>query len=197
MIRQALLTPNPYSRPGSTILMDGKKIVQKVEGIVVHWVDNPMKSAQHTRDWFELRAYGKHGYGSAHYNVDKDEIVQCIPDDEIAYHVGAGSFPSELYTQLAQHRFQVYPSARTIGIELCHPTEEGWFEEEVLWRAAWLVAGICTRYQLDPFFQIYRHCDITGKMCPKYWVEHYVNFTNWKRSVVQASKALKSIKEET
>jgi len=175
--------------------MGSETIVQKVEGIAMHWVENPGTSAEFNRNWFEGRKTGEHGYGSAHYIVDSSGIIQCIPDDEIAFHVGAGPFPSKRYTDNARRTFTVYPSARLIGIELCHPSWDGHFEPEVLWQSAWLAAGLCTKYDLEPFFNIWRHYDITGKDCPKYWVKNYVEYGNWKRRIVHAYEYLRKLKK--
>ena len=194
MIRQDFLTPNEYSRPGNMIKMGTSIILKKVEGLVFHWVENPGTSAQFNRNWFEARKDGNHGYGSAEYIVDHSEIIQCMPNDEIAFHVGAGPFPSSRYTATALREFRTYPSARTIGIELCHPDWTGRFEPEVLWRAIWLGAGLCLQYDLDPFSDCWRHFDITEKNCPKYWVKHPNGFTEFKRDMVQAHSRLAAVK---
>jgi N-acetylmuramoyl-L-alanine amidase CwlA len=44
-IKQELLTKNEFSRPG--------KILDRVAGIVVHWVGNPKSTAKSNRDYFE------------------------------------------------------------------------------------------------------------------------------------------------
>ena len=183
MINQDFITPNKYSRPGRRIVMGKETIMQHVIGIVMHWVENAGSTARDTGAWFERRKEGRTSYGSTHYGIDKLEIVQYIPESEIAYHVGAGPFPSERYTDASRNTFNAYPSARTIGIELHHPTEDGHFEDETLWRAVWLCVGICFRYGLDPLKQIYRHYDITGKVCPKYWVDEPDKFDLFKCDV--------------
>ena len=172
LIHQKPLTPNKYSRPGKEILMGPESLRKVVKFLVIHWVQNPGTSARFNRNWFEMRKDGKHSYGSAEYIVDDQQIIQCIPDDEIAYHVGAGQFPSDRYTEYARNVFDAYPCAWSIGIELCHPTESGEFTTETLRRAAWLCAGLCIEHDIPPMTHIIRHYDVTGKRCPLYWFEY-------------------------
>lgn len=160
IIRERLLTVNPYSRPGKKLL--------GVSGIVLHWVANPGTTPEMNRNYFENRKEGKTGYGSAHYIIGVDgEILRCIPEGEMAYHVGA-----KKYTEQAVKEFGPYPNNRTIGIELCHPDWSGKFTSETIDAAAELCADLCRRHELLPM-DIVRHYDVTGKDCPKWFVEHH------------------------
>lgn len=94
-------------------------------------------------------------------------IVQCIPLSELAYHVGA-----DKYTPFALHRFGDYPNNCTIGIELCHLDWRGEFTEATLDSAACLCAGLCDKYDLEPTQDITTHNAITGKDCPRWFVQH-------------------------
>jgi N-acetylmuramoyl-L-alanine amidase len=163
----ALLTPNQYSRP--------QRPLEQIKGIVVHWVENPGKSAEFNRNYFESLKDSQKHYASAHYVIDSNTIIQCIPENEMAYHVGA-----DKYTDLAMDRFAPYPNAFLLGIELCHPTWTGAFEPDTIWQAALLCALLCHRHNLDPMIDILRHFDITGKVCPKYYVERPQEFTDFK-----------------
>jgi len=159
-MRQALLTPNRYSRPGTP--MDGPL------GIVMHWVANPGTSAEFNRRWFESRKDGANGFGSAHYIIDDNETVQCIPDDEIAYHAGPSSATSEDIRALFGGR---HPNQCAIGIELCHPDWSGRFTDKVVASATKLCAVLCVEYGI-PVGAIIRHYDCTGKDCPRWWVDN-------------------------
>lgn len=145
--------------------------------VVVHWVANPKTSAQANRNFFENRKEGKTGYGSAHYIIDPKETLRCIPEDEIAYHVGA-----ELYPPWAVQHIGTYPNAWTIGIELCHEDWEGSFQYDVLAQAVDLTRDLLERHKLTKQ-NIIRHYDVTGKNCPKYFVEHEEEFEKFKDAV--------------
>ncbi len=90
-IIKKFLTPNKYSRP--------QKKLGEIKAIVIHWVANPNSKAISNRNFFESRKNGKKGYGSAHFIIGlQGEIIQCLPEGEQAYHVGA-----KHYTQNTIH----------------------------------------------------------------------------------------------
>ena len=163
-IKKDFLTPNPYSRCG--------KKLRGVKGIVIHWTGNPGTSAQANRNYFESlkEQTGSEGmrYASAHFVIGIDgEIIQCLPLDEWAYHVGA-----KQYVDGTKERLGPIPNNCTIGIELCHPDWTGRFTSETWEAAAELTAVLLKRFNLSPDKDVYRHYDITEKVCPKYFVEH-------------------------
>jgi N-acetylmuramoyl-L-alanine amidase len=183
-IEQRLLTVNPFSRPG--------KGLTGVKGIVIHWVANPGTSALQNRNYFEgLKAQDlnnpKAVFASAHAIVGiGGEVVQCVPTGEMAYHVGAKS-----YTPEALGRLGHYPNNDTLGIELCHPEADGRFTVETLNAATELCGLLCIQTGLYPLTDMWRHYDITGKDCPRWFVEHPGEFEEFKRGVVSAVNFLK------
>ena len=64
-----------------------------------------------------------------------------------------------------------YRNGDTISIEVCHPDESGVFTEASYNRLVELCAWLCQQYRLTPDCLI-RHYDVTGKLCPLYFVEH-------------------------
>lgn len=78
-MEEALLTPNPYSRP-----QDALTVTQ----LYVHYTANPGTSARQNRDYFEGLAQTGLTSASAHFVIGYEgEIVQCIPLNEMAYAV--------------------------------------------------------------------------------------------------------------
>lgn len=174
-IRKDLLTVNRYSRPATPL--------KSVRKIVIHWVANPNTSAQQNRNFFNMRRDGDYGYGSAHYICDNEEIIQCIPDNEIAYHVGA-----DKYTEYGLS-ISSYPNARTLGIEFCHPDKTGKPDYATYKHIIELCKHLCCKYALDPMEDITTHNAITGKDCPKYYVAKHTEFFRL-RSDVKIGMAL-------
>ena len=170
------MTVNPFSRPGKKLL--------PVKGVVLHWVGNPGTSALQTRAYFEgLKNQSlnnpKAAFASAHFVVGLEgEIVQCLPLDEMAYHVGA-----RVYTPEATGRFGHYPNNCTIGIELCHPARDGKFTPETWMSAAELAALLLKRFGLETETCLWTHNAVTLKDCPKYFVEHPEAFERFKLDV--------------
>jgi N-acetylmuramoyl-L-alanine amidase len=173
--RELLLTPNKHSRPQTPM--------PAVLAVVMHWTEAYGWSALEIRDYFESLKSGVEGRSaSAHYAVDEDEAILMVPTSEVAYHCGSGSdFPIG-YTQFAIDRFHDYPNKYTIGIEMCIKGD-GEFDPRTIDNARMIAATACTRYDLRPALQIVRHYDVTGKVCPKRFVEYPKEFEAFKESV--------------
>lgn len=155
-VQEMYLTENEYSRPGISL--------KTVNGVVIHYTANPGSTAENNRNYFEGLKDSQVTYASSHYIVGLDgEIVQCIPLDEIAY--------------ASNER-----NDDTISIEVCHEDESGKFNKETYQSLVKLVAWICGEYNLKEN-DIIRHYDITGKICPKYYVEHEDAWKDFKTQV--------------
>ena len=140
-----LLTVNEYSRPGIPL--------EQVNGIVIHYTANPGTSAQDNRDYFEGLKDSHATKASSHFIIGLEgEIVQCIPCNEWAY---ASNERNE----------------DTISIECCIPDESGEFSKQTYDSLVELVSWLCFRYGLTQK-DLLRHYDITGKNCPKYYVQN-------------------------
>jgi N-acetylmuramoyl-L-alanine amidase len=179
MIREALLTPNPSSRPQLRI--------RRVDCIVLHWVENPGSTAEANRRYFEsLKDDSRKA--SAHYIIDSREIVRCIPETEVAYHAGPGG--AWQYTPWALQRWGgEHANWYCLGIEHCHPDVSGRFERIVLQRSHLLAAGLCLTYGLDPTEAIVLHNTITGKDCPRWMVAHPEELVRYRDAVAEILEA--------
>ena len=140
-----LLTPNSYSRPQIPI--------EQVNYIAIHYTANPGSTAMSNRNYFENLATTQENKVSSHFVVGLEgEVVQCIPTSEMSYATNSRNVD-------------------TISIECCHPDETGKFNDATYSSAVKLTAWLCTRFGLDTD-QVIRHYDVTGKDCPKYYVEN-------------------------
>lgn len=151
-----LLTVNEYSRPGFAL--------EKVKGVVVHYTANPGSTAMQNRNYFEGLKDSHATKASSHFIIGmKGEIVQCIPTAEIAY--------------ASNNR-----NKDTISIECCHPDKSGQFTEQTYQSLVRLVAYCMGRFSLTTD-DVIRHHDVTGKNCPKYYVEHPDEWKQFKEDV--------------
>ena len=166
-----LLTPNPYSRP--------KTKLSGVKAIVVHWTASPMGRNVGVWNYFERRKSGTNGYGSAHYIIDLDGTIwNCIPTDEIAYHVG-----SSTYTNEAKTRIGSYPNALTIGIEFCILDIRGRMSESTWKEGTKLVAHLLEKFNLTQN-DIWTHQEVVGwKDCHRYFSENPTEYQRFKNEV--------------
>ena len=144
-IVERFLRVNEYSRPGYEL--------EEVNGIVIHYTGNPGTTAEANRNYFQSLAYDQTTYASAHFVVGLEgEIIQCIPLDEQAF--------------ASRGR-----NADTIGIEVCHPDAEGEFNSITYGAVVELTAELCRMYGLTEE-DVMRHYEVTGKICPRYYVEN-------------------------
>ena len=147
-ITEMLLTQNVNSRPG--IALDS------VNGIVIHYTANPGTDAEANRNYFEGRKDEPDTSAnkvSSHYIIGLDgTIIQCIPLNELAY--------------ASNNR-----NSDTISIECCHPGKKGKFSKDTYKSLVRLAAWLCSKYGLSRD-SVIRHYDITGKMCPRYYVNN-------------------------
>ena len=140
-----LLTPNEYSRPQIPI--------ESVQYIAIHYTANPEATAIDNRNYFENLANTHETKVSSHFVVGLDgEVVQCIPTSEMSYATNSRNVD-------------------TLSIECCHPDETGKFNDATYDSTVKLTAWLCVRFGLTSE-NVIRHYDVTGKDCPKYYVEN-------------------------
>lgn len=146
-IQERLLSVNPYSRSGEK--------QNNITDIIIHYVGNAGSSAIANRNYFENLKNTHKTYASSHYIVGLNgEVIRCIPDDEVAFHSGSYS-----------------ENRKSIGIENCHPNVDGKFNEQTYNALVELCAELCKKYNIG-INNVKTHNMITGKNCPKYYVEH-------------------------
>ncbi len=164
-----LLSVNEWSRPGIK--------VDSIEKIVVHYLGNPKTSAQENHDYFESLKNLQDTYMSANYVVGTEgEIIQCVPDGEVAW---------------ASNKANYY----SISVENCHRDESGKFTEATYWADVHLVAYLVEKYDLERD-DIIRHYDVTGKDCPKWFVEHPDDWEQFKDDVMTYLDECKAVQRK-
>ena len=126
----------------------GEKM-KEVTDIAIHYVGNPGTSAQANRDYFAQ----PDTQVSAHFLIGlTGEVIQCVPLDE------KSSATNER-------------NRDTISIEVCHPDATGQFTQASYDALVKLTAWLCDTAGIGRD-RVIRHYDVTGKLCPLYFVEH-------------------------
>ena len=146
-VEQDYIPVNEWSRPGTPL--------EDINAVVIHYVGNPGTTARANRNYFASLSSGKEGtYASSHFVVGLEgEVVQCVPLTEVAYASNGRN-------------------GDTVSIEVCHPDETGEFSSVTYGRCGELAAWLCREFKLDPETDVIRHYDVTGKECPRYYVEN-------------------------
>lgn len=142
----------------------GVKLIA-VNNIVIHYTGNPQSTAQNNRDYFNKPDTDV----CSHFVVGLEgEIIQCVPLDEKS----AASNNRNL---------------DTISIEVCHPDQSGKFNTETYKSLVKLTAWLCDNSSLKSN-DVIRHYDITGKECPKYFVDNESAWNTFLNDVKQELK---------
>ena len=74
----------------------------------------------------------------------------------------------------------------TVAIEVCHPDAGGQFSAVTYARVVELTAWLCRTFELDPAEDVIRHYDVTGKVCPRYYVEEPAAWDTFRADVAAA-----------
>lgn len=148
-ITEKLIPINNYNRPGTK---------STPKRICVHYTGDIGASAENLAAFWRNVAKGVFksnptSWTSAQYVVGLDgEIIRIVPDNEIAY-AASGQNNS------------------TIHIEVCYKQESGCFEEKTIVALGELVRKLMSDYNI-PAEKVLRHYDLTGKLCPAYYVDN-------------------------
>ena len=136
------------------------KELDGVKNIVIHYVGNPNTTAQNNRDYFDKDSTEV----SSHFLVGLEgEIIQCVP----------------LWEKSAASNWR---NNDTISIEVCHPDDTGKFNDATYNAVIKLTAWLLNEFGLDESAVI-RHYDITGKLCPLYYVENEDAWNQMKKDI--------------
>lgn len=168
-ITEDFLTVNRYSRPGIGLS-------SSPQYIVVHYTANPGSTGWDNRNYFENLKDTGETFASAQFVIGLDgQIIQCVPCNEMAY-------CSNSYNEFC------------ISIEMCHPDDTGNFNDETYNSCVYLVAHLMNYYHLD-MDHLIRHYDVTGKNCPKYFVENPERWDMFKEFVEKYREEYKASDE--
>ena len=149
--------------PLDGVSRDGVKL--GYNDIVVHYVGNPGTSAQNNHDFY----CNPDSEVSSHFIVGLEgEIIQCLPLNE-------------------KSAASNWRNHDTISIEVCHPDDTGEFNEATYNSLVRLVAWLADLGYLSED-HIIRHYDVTGKECPRYYVQHEDAWKQFKQDVKEYRK---------
>ncbi len=154
--------------------------LKALKAVIIHWTANTNKGANALANarYFNSDQYMTKSNGekvkitaSAHYVVDDIQIIRCIPDDEVGYHVGSSKGYKELiYTKIGVARGSS-PNNYMIGIEMCVNSDGDFVKTRQ--NTIELTNYLLKEHNLT-VKNVYRHFDITGKNCPKMMLDEAI-----------------------
>jgi N-acetylmuramoyl-L-alanine amidase CwlA len=186
MVTYNLLT-NSTSRPALRPGMRERYMLREVKAIVLHWTANTARgaNAMANRNYFNLGSRP----ASAHYIVDDRGCIQCIPENEVAFHCGdrpEGRYRPKGRELLSGEKIGLTPNYFTIGVEYCVNADGNL--DNTFARTVVMLASLLLRFNLS-VDQLLRHNDVTGKNCPA----HFLNAQMWDNLKVNVAGAMQNI----
>lgn len=172
----------------------GYRPLSAIKYIVIHYTANKWDSAKSNLNYFKNNIVK----ASANYFVDSKTIGISVPDEIYAWHCGGGLQGS------GGHKWHgICNNWNSIGIEICDDVNDGKVmpTEAALRNAQELTAELMHKYNI-PIENVIRHWDVTGKICPAYFVgdantETGKAWLKWKEGieVIEQSKLIVNGKE--
>ena len=155
----------------------GKRNIADIKYIVIHYTANDGDTDEGNGNYFANNIVG----ASAHYFVDDDSITRSVPDDYIAWAVGGSKYK---YTKGGTF-YGKCTNANSISVELCDTKKNGVYDftEATIKNAADLVKLLMEKYTV-PVERVIRHYDVTGKVCPKPFVDDEKAWKEFKERLV-------------
>ena len=155
----------------------GKRSTADIKYIVIHYTANDGDTDEGNGNYFANNIVGV----SAHYFVDDGSIINSVPDDYIAWAVGGNKYK---YTKGAAF-FGKCTNADSISVEMCDTKKNGVYDftEATIKNAADLVKLLMKKYTV-PVERVIRHYDVTGKVCPKPFVDDEKAWKEFKERLV-------------
>nr|DAZ45542.1 MAG TPA: N-acetylmuramoyl-L-alanine amidase [Caudoviricetes sp.] len=149
---------NRYGRPGT------KR--RRTTKIAFHFTGQHDVSAKNTVSYFSnvvangYRVNGRYIYASSHLVIGlQGELYHIVPFNEIAYTTNSAN-------------------AYSIGVECATTGADDHYTDEEYKTMVKTGAWLAQTYKLDPRVDFIRHYDVTGKICPRYFVN---NVKAWKQ----------------
>jgi N-acetylmuramoyl-L-alanine amidase CwlA len=180
----------------------GEKI--KPIAVVIHYTGNDAPTATDTANvnyvgrkyifkngiYYEADGITEFRYGSAHWFIDQDSATLAIPQNEVAWGCGDRSLPYNNgykgQTKIAKDIFNHKQNYLVINYEICNNdviknSDEDW--KNACNNAIEIIVKDMINYNISTDM-IFRHYDITGKICPAPFVKDEKSWIDFKNKII-------------
>lgn len=146
----------------------GYRLPSAIKYIVIHYTGNDGDTDESNAKYYKNNV----PQSSAHYFVDSDSITQSVPDNYAAWAVGGDKYDSCVRTGGGKYH-GICKNANSISIEICDDKRNGvlYPSQATISRTVELTKFLMKKYGI-PASNVIRHFDVTGKLCPAYWVDN-------------------------
>lgn len=139
-----------------------------IKFLVLHYTANNGDTAFSNCKYFS----GANRNASSHYFVDEKGIYRSVRDMNVAWHCGS----------MKGYKHKYCRNTNSIGIEMCSRKDKKgrfYIKEETVTNAIELTKQLMKKYNI-PIENVLRHYDVTGKMCPRPFVEDEMLWIDFK-----------------
>lgn len=145
----------------------GNRSIGDIRYLVIHYTGNNGDTAANNAAYFQNNVVK----ASAHYFVDDTTVYRSVPDLKIAWAVGGKPYTDCMETG-GGTLYGIVTNRNSISIELCDTVRDVAYgaSEATLTNAVQLCRELMERYQI-PLSRVCRHFDVTGKYCPRYFMD--------------------------
>ena len=130
-----------------------------IKYLVLHYTANNGDTALSNCKYFS----SANRNASSHYFVDEKEVYRSVRDMNVAWHCGSMNGYKHKYCR----------NTNSIGIEMCSRKDKNgkfYIKEKTIANAIELTKYLMEKYDIK-VENVIRHYDVTGKICPKPFVE--------------------------
>lgn len=172
-----------------------KRNTKVIKYLVYHYTANDGDTDENNAKYFHNNVVK----ASAHRFVDDDSVTTSVPDDYVAWHCGGG-----LQGDKGHKYYKKCTNTNSIGIEMCDTIRNGKHDlsDKTKKNAIELGKQIVKKYGIKKE-NVIRHYDVTGKICPSYFVkdeEAWIKFRdeifNEKKKEENKKKSIDEIAKE-
>lgn len=145
----------------------GTRKASDIQYLVLHYTGNNGDTAAANAAYFQNNVVK----ASAHYFVDDTTAYRSVPDLTVAWAVGGTKWADCAQTG-GGTLYGKITNSNSLSVELCGTAGDGTCgaSEATQANAAELCRKLMAQYSI-PIENVYRHFDVTGKHCPRYWMD--------------------------
>lgn len=173
---------------GSNYYSSGKRALSGIKYIVIHYTGNDGDTDEANAKYFKTA----NRKASAHYFIDDNSITCSVKDEYTAWSVGGGlKDQGSPYKDKGAKYYKIVTNSNSLSFELCDTTKDGKNNLSKATRdnAIKFIALKMKQYNID-INHVVRHFDVTGKLCPYYFV---VDENDWNVFKTELSKELSKL----
>lgn len=187
------------------LIYSSERKLKSVKALVIHYTANAGTTAKQNIDYLRSTRNGL----LYHFIIDLDgTIYQTQELSKRAIHCGSRKYTQEAtkffgehdapsYYHMPEHQHTGSPNNLTIGICFCHADETGKPSDKQYESLISLLSELCLMYKLSYRGGIWRHYDVTGKVCPKYYVDNQDEFVRLLHDVGNGAWRIERFRDNT